>query len=160
MRRQAVELAIAETLVSQSVWRPNERNTIPKERDSSLLTVPIADDNPKHSGGLAFSAVLLILCGLFSSVMPLQPMAFGQAEQGTITGAVKDTSGAGVRGAKVNATNVATNVVSSTVSDATATTRFRILLRAHTTLRRKRMDSLCPRSLVFTSRSISRPVSI
>jgi hypothetical protein len=36
--------------------------------------------------------------------MPFQPMAFGQAEQGTITGAVKDTSGAVVRGAKVNAT--------------------------------------------------------
>ena len=45
-------------------------------------------------------------------------MAFGQAEQGTITGAVKDTSGAIVRGAKVDATNVDTNVVSSTVSDA------------------------------------------
>jgi hypothetical protein len=37
--------------------------------------------------------------------MPFQPMAFGQAEQGTITGAVKDTSGAVVRGAKVNPTS-------------------------------------------------------
>jgi hypothetical protein len=55
---------------------------------------------------------------MFSSVIPYQRMAFGQAEQGTITGAVKDTSGAVIRGAKVNATDVATNVVSSTVSDA------------------------------------------
>jgi len=89
-----------------------------RDGDSSLPTVPIAVNNPRHPRGLLFSAALFLLVGLFSGVMPFQPMAFGQAEQGTITGAVKDTSGAVIRGAKVTATNVATNVVSSTVSDA------------------------------------------
>src|SRR3984957_13219341 len=46
------------------------------------------------------------------------PKAFGQAEQGTITGSVKDGSGAMVSGAKITATETSTNVVSGTVSDA------------------------------------------
>ena len=46
------------------------------------------------------------------------PKSFGQAEQGTITGSVKDGSGAMVSGAKITATETSTNVVSSTVSDA------------------------------------------
>jgi hypothetical protein len=46
------------------------------------------------------------------------PRAFSQAEQGTITGSVQDPSGAAVTGAKVTATNINTNVVSSTVSDS------------------------------------------
>jgi hypothetical protein len=71
-----------------------------RDGDSSLPTVPIAVNNPRHPRGLLFSAVLFLLFGLFSSVLPFQPMAFGQAEQGTITGAVKDTSGAVIRGAR------------------------------------------------------------
>ena len=60
---------------------------------------------------------LLTLCIFLWSLAALKPRAFGQAEQGTITGSIKDNSGALIRGAHVTATNVATNVVSSTVSD-------------------------------------------
>ncbi len=64
-----------------------------------------------------FTSTLLTLCMFLCTIAQLQPKAFGQAEQGTITGAVKDSSGAMVGAAKVTATNTATNVVSSTVSD-------------------------------------------
>jgi hypothetical protein len=60
---------------------------------------------------------LLTLCIFLWSLAALKPRAFGQAEQGTITGSIKDNSGALIRGAHITATNVATNVVSSTVSD-------------------------------------------
>ena len=93
------------------------RETPFRDRDSSLPAVSLSEKHPKQSRNLFF-AVFVLICGLFSSVTPFQPMAFGQAEQGTITGAVKDTSGAIVRGAAVNATDIATNTVSSTVSDA------------------------------------------
>ncbi len=64
-----------------------------------------------------FASTLLTLCMFFCTIARLQPKAFGQAEQGTITGALKDSTGAMVGGAKVTATNTGTNVVSSTVSD-------------------------------------------
>jgi hypothetical protein len=62
---------------------------------------------------LVFAALCLFLTPALS-----RQVAFGQAEQGTITGAVRDSSGAVIRGVKVNATNVATNAVSATVSDS------------------------------------------
>jgi hypothetical protein len=62
-------------------------------------------------------ALAVFLCvSVFVGIHPRT--AYGQAEQGTITGSVKDPSGAMVSGAKITATNVATNVVSTTVSDA------------------------------------------
>jgi len=60
----------------------------------------------------------LILTSILVNLPWFQPIAFGQAEQGTITGAVRDSSGAVIRDAKVTATNVATNIVSATVSDS------------------------------------------
>jgi Carboxypeptidase regulatory-like domain/TonB dependent receptor len=46
---------------------------------------------------------------LFSLIAIFSSAAFGQAEAGTISGTVRDTSGAVVSGAKVTATNVATS---------------------------------------------------
>lgn len=60
-------------------------------------------------------SILFLLAIYFGGVAP---KAFGQAEQGTITGIIRDSSGAVVAGAGVKATNVATNVASSTVSGA------------------------------------------
>src|ERR1700744_6501657 len=62
-----------------------------------------------------FSLFLLTL-GILGALD--QPRSFGQAEQGTITGSVKDGSGAMVSGAKITATETSTNVSSRTVSDA------------------------------------------
>ncbi|HVW76190.1 MAG TPA: TonB-dependent receptor [Alloacidobacterium sp.] len=62
----------------------------------------------------ALFLVVLVLC----VAILFQPKAFGQAEQGTITGAVRDTSGAVIPGAKIHATNVATNTDSVTLSDS------------------------------------------
>ena len=46
-------------------------------------------------------------------------VALGQAVSGAITGAVLDTTGAGVPGAKITATNLATNVqISVNANDA------------------------------------------
>src|ERR1700757_5004450 len=67
-----------------------------------------------------FTSTLLTLSIFLCALAQFQPKAFGQAEQGTITGAVKDASGAMASGAKVTATNTATNFVSTTVSDASA----------------------------------------
>ena len=60
---------------------------------------------------MPFAALLLALC-LFSS------RGAAQAGQGTITGYVMDISGAVVPGAKITATNINTNVVTATVSNA------------------------------------------
>lgn len=63
-------------------------------------------------------SIILLLCGWTAIAGLLQGKAFGQAEQGTITGAIRDASGAMIPGAKISATNIATNAVSSTVSDS------------------------------------------
>lgn len=77
-------------------------------------TGPRAKSHGKIIWSARCSAFWLVLCALVS----LAPLVFGQAEQGQITGVIRDTSGAVVRGAKVTAKDMATNVVSSTVSDS------------------------------------------
>src|SRR5271166_1517661 len=59
--------------------------------------------------GPAFKGILLwLLCfGLL----------FGQSERGTISGTVRDTTGAVIPGAKVTITNTATNVVNNSTSN-------------------------------------------
>jgi Carboxypeptidase regulatory-like domain len=62
-------------------------------------------------GCLAFLLLAAILVGS-------APRSYAQQEQGTIKGIVRDVSGAVIRNAAVTCTNVATGVVSTTVSDA------------------------------------------
>ncbi|HEY4048687.1 MAG TPA: carboxypeptidase-like regulatory domain-containing protein [Acidobacteriaceae bacterium] len=56
---------------------------------------------------------LALLLALTASPQP----ALGQAEQGTITGTVRDSSGAVIPAAKVTAQEVSTHTVSATVSN-------------------------------------------
>jgi hypothetical protein len=58
------------------------------------------------------------LCLIFLVVVFCAAHAQGQAETATISGTATDPSGGAVAGAKVEATNVGTNVVSSTVTDS------------------------------------------
>jgi Carboxypeptidase regulatory-like domain/TonB dependent receptor len=64
----------------------------------------------------------VILTGVLSPLVILLTVsswqAFGQAEQGTITGTVRDTSGAVVANAKVTARETSTQTVTSTVSNS------------------------------------------
>jgi len=60
---------------------------------------------------LLLTILILVLC-----LFPRQGAA--QAEQGTITGIVQDTTGAVIPGAKITATNTSTNAVSVTVSNS------------------------------------------
>ena len=53
---------------------------------------------------------------LFVAVLALVLPAFGQSDRGTLTGTVKDSTGAVIPGASVTATHVATNVTSSTIT--------------------------------------------
>jgi hypothetical protein len=63
----------------------------------------------KRIGASVFAVLLLVLfCAAHAQ---------GQAETATISGTATDPSGGAVAGAKVEATNVGTNVVSSTVTD-------------------------------------------
>jgi Carboxypeptidase regulatory-like domain len=57
------------------------------------------------------------LCLVFFVVLFCAAHAQGQAETATISGTATDPSGGAVAGAKVEATNVGTNVVASTVTD-------------------------------------------
>jgi Carboxypeptidase regulatory-like domain len=62
---------------------------------------------------------IVFTLGLFGCQMlgPALPRAFAQANRASITGTVTDSSGAVIAGVSITATNVDTNVVSSTVSD-------------------------------------------
>jgi len=62
--------------------------------------------------GKWLAGLWLLLC----AVLMTSPMALGQAEQGQITGVVRDSSGAVIRGVKITGKNRETNVVSSTIS--------------------------------------------
>jgi Carboxypeptidase regulatory-like domain/TonB dependent receptor-like, beta-barrel len=57
-----------------------------------------------------------ILCGL--TLLLTTPDSWSQANRGSITGTVADTSGAVVSGVTVKATNLATNVPTTTISNA------------------------------------------
>ncbi len=67
-------------------------------------------------------AMVLLLAG--AALLPLH----AQQSQGIISGSVLDTSGGGIDGAQVTATNLATGVVSTTVSSAGGSFRFPGLL--------------------------------
>ncbi len=60
----------------------------------------------------------ILIAALLLAVMALPRQAFGQAEQGTITGTVRDSTGAVIANAKVTALEVSTRTVSSTVSNS------------------------------------------
>ena len=89
-------------------------DTQSRDRDLSLSAISVLDKKRTKADTLFLSVVGILL--LLASALSL-PKAFGQAEQGTITGAVKDPTGAIIAGVQVIATNVDTNVMSSTVSD-------------------------------------------
>jgi hypothetical protein len=72
------------------------------QRKSSSLTV--------WKWGSAFVWLLALL-------MSSGPLTFAQQEQGTIKGIVRDVSGAIIQNAAITCTNIATGVVSKTVSD-------------------------------------------
>jgi hypothetical protein len=59
----------------------------------------------------------LALCGMLLATTASSVDAFGQAEQGTITGTVRDASGAVVPAARVTAKEASTQTVSTTVSN-------------------------------------------
>ena len=61
--------------------------------------------------------ILAYLCMVFVVVLFCAAHAQGQAETASISGTATDPSGGAVAGAKVEATNVGTNVVASTVTD-------------------------------------------
>src|ERR1700758_1191411 len=83
---------------------------------ASLPAVPHSGEKSTQTKRGMFR--IFILFAWIVTAAPFQPKVFGQAEQGTITGAVRDVSGAMIPGAKINATEIATNAVSSTVSDS------------------------------------------
>lgn len=86
--------------------------------NATLRKISSSYRNLKSRFRLLLPGILVVFCMLFGSPLSLSTAAFGQAEQGTITGLIRDSSGAIIRGAKVSATDVATNTVSSTVSDS------------------------------------------
>ena len=55
------------------------------------------------------SLILIVLCGV-------SVKCFAQLDRGTISGIVTDPSGSAITGAKVTATNIATNTQSATVT--------------------------------------------
>ncbi len=84
--------------------------------DPSFITSTVFDARRSPTRALFHSAVLLWICAL--GLLAIHPrLAFGQAEQGTITGRVTDKTGAVVSGAKVTATEVSTQTLSSTVTN-------------------------------------------
>lgn len=64
---------------------------------------------------VCWASAVACLCGL--AVLLMTPRTWAQANRGSITGIVTDTSGAVVPGVAVEATNTATNVPTSTVSN-------------------------------------------
>jgi Carboxypeptidase regulatory-like domain/TonB dependent receptor len=98
--------------------RIRQRTKSPVSREAPSQSGLLSSHDPRWHDNWLSNLAMLTLCVFLWIFAALEPKAFGQAEQGTITGSVKDASGAMVRGAKINATNVATNVVSTTVSDA------------------------------------------
>ena len=82
-----------------------------------------------HVAGLA----LLALC------------AFAQSERGSISGAVHDVSGAVVPGASIKVTNVATNVILNTVSNAQGEYAVPSLPPSTYTVRVEKRGSVLPR---------------
>ena len=84
--------------------------TIDLAKNFTIRRLYMHSGNPTRSI-LRIAATLSMLL-LFHYASP----AFGQAEQGTLTGTVTDTTGAVVKGAKVTVRNTATQVTSSTLS--------------------------------------------
>jgi Carboxypeptidase regulatory-like domain/TonB dependent receptor len=72
----------------------------------------------KRSPGDWLRITLIATLSLFLAGAALSRRAFGQAEQGTITGTVKDASGAVIANVTVTAREVSTQTVSSTVSNS------------------------------------------
>ena len=65
-----------------------------------------------------FSRKVATAMGVAALALSLCSAAFAQSERGIITGIVKDSSGSVIPAAKVTVTNVATNVVLDTVTNA------------------------------------------
>jgi len=91
-------------------------NHIGKEQISGWGKVPVSADEGNQEKSWYVRLILTPLCFLlFATVFP--QMAFGQAEQGTITGVVTDDTGAAVPGAKLTARELATQTVSNTTTN-------------------------------------------
>ncbi len=74
------------------------------------------------------------LISLLSILLLLSAFAFGQAISGDIVGVVKDTTGAYVPSANIEATNLATGVKATTATNAQGEYRFVNLLAGHYSL--------------------------
>jgi Carboxypeptidase regulatory-like domain/TonB dependent receptor len=90
----------------------------PIEKQSRYSMMPSATaicGNASSSGKIWLSILYGLLLIAFIHIGA--PRALGQAEQGTITGTVNDLSGAVIAGAKVTATEVSMQTVSTTVTN-------------------------------------------
>src|SRR5512135_1729769 len=69
----------------------------------------------------------LSVCSLFVLMLALSPAVMAQSAVGTLSGTVADESGAAIPGVTVTATNHATGVVRTTVTNAAGSFTFPLL---------------------------------
>ena len=111
--------------------RDAEENECLRDEASAVAT-PASTPHPKRGRRKAGATALLLT---FSILFLLVPGAFAQEFRATISGAVTDSTGAVVSGAKIQVREVSTGTVSQTVSDAAGQYAVPFLLPGNYTIK-------------------------
>ncbi len=95
--------------------RDAKQNECLRDEASAVSAILASTPHPKRESSKAGATALLLI---FSILLLLVPGAFAQEFRATISGAVTDSTGAVVSGAKIQVRETSTGTVSQTVSDA------------------------------------------